>query len=64
MEKELPILEEGPNEEIDIDALRKTFKNARLENHKPRWYTQILISKVPLHSQQTCYQNEEMHAEN
>ena len=61
MDKELPILEEGPNEKIDIDALLKTFKNARLENPQPRWYTRILISKIPLHPRQSCYQNEEMH---
>ena len=58
MDKELPILEEGPNEEIDIDAQLKTFKNDRLENPRPRWYTQILISKIPLHPRKTSYQNE------
>ena len=45
MEKELLILEEGPNEEIDIDALLKTFKNARLENLKPGWCTQMFDFK-------------------
>ena len=45
MDKELLILEEGPNEEIDIDALLKTFKNARLENPRLRWYTQMFDFK-------------------
>ena len=58
MEKELLILEEGPNKEIDIDALLKTFKNARLENPRPKWYTRILISTIHLHPRQTGYQNE------
>ena len=58
MEKESLIPEEGPNEEIDIDALHKTFKNARLENPKPRWYTRILISKIHLHPRRTSNQNE------
>ena len=58
MEKELLILEEGPNEEIDIDALLKTFKNARLENPKRGGLHKCLISKIPLHPRQTGYQNE------
>ena len=58
--KELKVLEEGQKVEINIDLLKSTLKNIKLENAAAWWNTCFLVQEIHFHSGQTSSRYEHM----